>query len=147
MRNAVAQTIAAGLLAVIGNVVCSHAAISQDAVKHAQASEAEKKTVHQPTPEQQAAGIRQAYSDADIDFMTGMIPHHAQAVIMAGWAPSPGARADNALLCERVLFGPTHQNRAVQQGLSERGPSVPAGEAPRMKKKKKGVRHEIRIHR
>jgi len=36
--------------------------------------------IHQTPP-----GLGQyPYSDADIDFMSGMIPHHAQAVIMAG---------------------------------------------------------------
>src|SRR5262249_18968271 len=39
---------------------------------------------------------RYPYSDADVEFMSGMIPHHAQAVIMAGWAPSHGARKDVA---------------------------------------------------
>src|SRR5262245_1681490 len=29
---------------------------------------------------------------ADVEFMAGMIPHHAQAVVMAGWAASHGAR-------------------------------------------------------
>ncbi len=41
---------------------------------------------------------RLPYTDADVDFMSGMIPHHAQAVIMAGWAPSHGARTDVAVL-------------------------------------------------
>jgi hypothetical protein len=35
--------------------------------------------------------------------MSGMIPHHAQAVIMAGWAPTHGARPDVAVLCERIV--------------------------------------------
>ena len=43
------------------------------------------------------------YSDADIEFMSGMIPHHAQAVIMAGWAPTHGARKEIAILCERIV--------------------------------------------
>src|ERR1051326_6896747 len=30
------------------------------------------KSIHQPTPDQRALGIYQPYSDADIDFMTGM---------------------------------------------------------------------------
>src|SRR5258708_11335987 len=48
---------------------------------------------------------RLPYSDADVEFMSGMIPHHAQAVIMAGWAPSHGARKDVAILCERISVG------------------------------------------
>jgi len=36
-------------------------------------------TIHQTPP-----GLGQfPYSDADVEFMSGMIPHHAQAVIMA----------------------------------------------------------------
>jgi len=38
--------------------------------------------------------VRAPYSQADVDFMTGMIPHHAQAVLIAGWAASHGARPD-----------------------------------------------------
>src|SRR6266446_6436319 len=46
---------------------------------------------------------RLPYTDADVDFMSGMIPHHAQAVIMAGWAPSHGARTDVAILSELIV--------------------------------------------
>ena len=42
---------------------------------------------------------------ADVNFMSGMIPHHAQAVIMAGWAPTHGARSDVRILCERIVVG------------------------------------------
>src|SRR4051794_31876848 len=45
------------------------------------------------------------YVQADVDFMSGMIPHHAQAVLMAGWAASHGARADVRVLCERIVVG------------------------------------------
>ena len=31
------------------------------------------------------------HSDADVHFMSGMIHHHAQAVLIAKWAPSHGA--------------------------------------------------------
>ena len=40
-----------------------------------------------------AAQNQQPYSEADVQFMSGMIPHHAQAVLIAGWAPSHGARS------------------------------------------------------
>ena len=30
--------------------------------------------------------VREPYNEADVAFMAGMIPHHAQAVLIAGWA-------------------------------------------------------------
>ena len=35
--------------------------------------------------------LRYPYTKADIDFMSGMIHHHAQAIQIAGWAPTHGA--------------------------------------------------------
>jgi uncharacterized protein (DUF305 family) len=40
-----------------------------------------------------------------------MIPHHAQAVVMAGWAPTHGARKDVAILCERIVVGSATRSR------------------------------------
>ena len=42
---------------------------------------------------------RRAPNAADVHFMSGMIPHHAQAVLIAGWAPTHGARSDVRVLC------------------------------------------------
>ena len=55
--------------------------------------------------------------DADVEFMAGMIPHHAQAVIMAGWAPSHGAREDVAILCERIVVGQRDEIATMQTWL------------------------------
>src|ERR1041385_4597734 len=65
------------------------------------------------------------YSDADVEFMSGMIPHHAQAVIMAGWAPSHGARHDVAVLCERIVVGQRDEIAMMQQWLSDRASKCP----------------------
>ncbi|HYT68707.1 MAG TPA: DUF305 domain-containing protein [Vicinamibacterales bacterium] len=83
------------------------------------------------------------YSDADVDFMAGMIPHHAQAVIMAGWAPTHGARKDVAILCERIVVGQRDEIALMQQWLRERGLPVPDATSTRHKMKMNGMEHEM----
>jgi uncharacterized protein (DUF305 family) len=65
------------------------------------------------------------FSKADVDFMTGMIGHHAQAVVMAGWAPTHGARLDVRLLCERIAVAQTDEIVSMQRWLRERKQPVP----------------------
>jgi uncharacterized protein (DUF305 family) len=154
MKKALAESIAAGLLAVVVSAGCSHATMS-----HAQTGaepgmsgmagmtgmngSAGKSTIHQPTPEQRALGIYQTYSDADIAFMTGMIPHHAQAVIMGGWAPSHGARSDVAILCARIVVGQTDEIHSMQAWLRDRGQPVPDEKSTRMKMVMNGMEHDM----
>jgi len=45
------------------------------------------------------------YSAADVHFMSGMIYHHAQAVRIAGWAPTHDASPSLRALCERIVVG------------------------------------------
>jgi uncharacterized protein (DUF305 family) len=68
---------------------------------------------------------RLPYADADVDFMSGMIPHHAQAVIMAGWAPTHGARQDVGVLCERIVVAQRDEIHMMQGWLRDRGLPVP----------------------
>jgi uncharacterized protein (DUF305 family) len=138
VRRACVRSMAAGLVVIIANACTHHAA-----TKHVEISEHDKKSIHQPTAEQLALGIYQPYSDADIAFMTGMIPHHAQAVIMAGWAPSHGARSAVAILCERIVVGQADEIRSMQQWLSDRGLPVPDATSTRMKMKMNGVEHDM----
>src|SRR6266850_6798423 len=83
------------------------------------------------------------YSDADVEFMSGMIPHHAQAVIMAGWAPSHGARPDVSILCERIVVGQRDEIQSMQQWLGDRGQPVPDATSTRMRMKMNGVEHDM----
>jgi len=83
------------------------------------------------------------YSDADVEFMSGMIPHHAQAVIMAGWAPSHGARPDVAVLCERIVVGQRDEIATMQTWLRDRGLPVPDATSTRHKMTVNGVTHEM----
>ena len=86
---------------------------------------------------------RLPYADADVDFMSGMIPHHAQAVVMAGWAPSHGARKDVAILCERIVVEQRDEIAMMQGWLQDRGQTVPDATSTRHKMKMNGVEHEM----
>jgi uncharacterized protein (DUF305 family) len=83
------------------------------------------------------------YSDADVAFMSGMIPHHAQAVIMAGWAPSHGARHDVAVLCERIVVAQRDEISLMQNWLRDRGEPVPDASSTRMKMSMGGMEHDM----
>jgi len=86
---------------------------------------------------------RLPYSDADVDFMSGMIPHHAQAVIMAGWAPSHSARPDVAVLCERIVVAQRDEIAMMQTWLRDRGLEVPDATSTRHKMTMNGTTHEM----
>jgi uncharacterized protein (DUF305 family) len=69
--------------------------------------------------------IRRPYVQADIDFMSGMIDHHSQAVKMAEWAPSHGASKSLQIYCGRVAMAQTAEIGLMQQWLRERNKPVP----------------------
>jgi uncharacterized protein (DUF305 family) len=62
---------------------------------------------------------------ADVDFMSGMIGHHAQAVLIAGWAPSHGASASLRALCERIVVAQNDEIVLAQRWLREHNQVVP----------------------
>jgi uncharacterized protein (DUF305 family) len=62
---------------------------------------------------------------ADVDFMSGMIAHHAQAVLIAGWAPSHGASESLRALCERIVVAQNDEIALAQRWLRERHQPVP----------------------
>ena len=74
--------------------------------------------------------------------MSGMIPHHAQAVLIAGWAPTHGARADVKILCERIVVGQRDEIALMQTWLRDRGQAVPAANATHMTMMMDGMQHD-----
>ena len=86
-------------------------------------------TVSQTTPSPAAhagaEGGRPPYTAADVRFMAGMIGHHAQAVLMAGWAPSHGASPAVRVLCERIVVAQNDEIAFVQRWLREHNEFVP----------------------
>ena len=65
------------------------------------------------------------YNAADVHFLAGMIGHHAQAIQMAGWAPSHGASPSVRTLCERIVVAQNDEIAFAQRWLREHGEYVP----------------------
>ena len=87
--------------------------------------------------------VRQPYSEADVDFMSGMIPHHAQAVLMGGWAPTHGARPELRVLCERMAIAQRDEIEFMRNWLRDREQAVPAANATAHRMKMNGVEHDM----
>lgn len=87
--------------------------------------------------------VRGPYNKADVEFMQGMIPHHAQAVVMARMAKSHGAREDVRILCERILVAQSDEITYMRNWLRDRGQVVPPADATHHKHKMNGVEHDM----
>jgi uncharacterized protein (DUF305 family) len=75
--------------------------------------------------QQTATPSRTPYTAADVQFMQGMIAHHAQALVMARMAPTHGASAQVSLFCKKVIISQRDEIELMQNWLKERGQTVP----------------------
>ena len=72
-----------------------------------------------------ADSVRWPYTDADIRFMSTMIHHHAQAIVMAKWAATHGASPEVLRLTQRIIIGQTDEIALMQRWLADRNQPVP----------------------
>lgn len=96
-----------------------------------------------PVAAARADSARHPYTEADIRFMSGMIHHHAQALVMARWAPSHGASAAVQTLAGRVLNAQTDDIRLMQTWLRDRNQPVPEPNPRGMTMVMGGMEHEM----
>ena len=95
-------------------------------------------------PVQQAAAPGgYPHSAADVKFMSGMIPHHAQAVLIGGWAETQATRSDVRILAARIVVGQKDEIALMQEWLEVRGEPAPAANATHMKMTHNGVEHDM----
>jgi uncharacterized protein (DUF305 family) len=76
-------------------------------------------------PAQGAAATPHDYTQADVDFVQGMIIHHAQAVVMSDWAPMHTTRPDLRILCKRIALSQRDEITMMQHWLQDRHLAVP----------------------
>ena len=72
-----------------------------------------------------ADSLRNSFTPADVAFMTGMIHHHAQALVMSRMAPTHGAGASLQIMAGRIINGQNDEIALMQQWLRARNQPVP----------------------
>jgi uncharacterized protein (DUF305 family) len=79
-----------------------------------------------PLSEDEISELEEAgYTDADVAFVQGMIPHHAQALVMTDLVADRAARTDLSLLAERMDVSQSDEIALMERWLEDRGEDVP----------------------
>ena len=68
---------------------------------------------------------RMRFTEADVHFMTGMIAHHAQALVMSELAPKNDAGPEIQTLAARIINAQKDEIATMQRWLKDRGQKVP----------------------
>ncbi len=68
---------------------------------------------------------RMRFSEADVNFMNGMIHHHSQALEMTKLAPTHGASASIQTLAARITSSQVEEIAIMQKWLRDRGRTPP----------------------
>jgi uncharacterized protein (DUF305 family) len=90
-----------------------------------------------------ADSLRYPYTAGDVQFMSHMIGHHAQALVMAGWAPSHGANPEVQRLAARIINAQNDEINIMQTWLRDRRQPVPEAKPGPMKMVMNGMEHEM----
>ena len=94
-----------------------------------------------------ADSIRHPYTEADVNFMTSMIGHHAQAVLISHLAPDRAQSPAVKRLAERIISGQQDEIRTMQQWLRDRLKPVPQPDLPGMTSMSSAGSHRDSSHR
>jgi uncharacterized protein (DUF305 family) len=76
-----------------------------------------------------AAAAAPGHTSADVTFMQGMIPHHAQALEMTALLETRTERDEMKLLAKRIDVSQTDEIRMMRRWLADHGAEVPSEHA------------------
>lgn len=107
-----------GLWASVGSAQTPRTAAASDSAARARA---------------RADSMRLPYTAADVEFMTHMISHHAQAIVMAKMAPTHGASPAVQTLAGRIINSQNDEIKLMQNWLRDRNQPVPEAKPVPMK--------------
>jgi uncharacterized protein (DUF305 family) len=131
---------AAVVIAAFGVVACATAAPSASTTSQAVVpTDASPPAIAQA----RADSARHPYTAADVHFMSSMIGHHAQAIVMSRWAPTHGASPAVQRLADRIINAQQDEIATMQRWLRDRSQPVPEARAGPMKMNMGGMEHEM----
>ena len=133
--------IVAALLVSVALVACAHATNETAAPSPAPVATSAVTTTPAAIAKARADSVRRPYTEADVHFMSAMIGHHAQALVMASWAGTHGANTSVRTLAERIINGQQDEIVTMQQWLVDREKPVPEATPTGMKMMMNGVEH------
>ena len=77
-------------------------------------------------PQAQSTAAQQSvYNAADVEFMQGMMHHHAQAIVMSALAPTHTRRKDIRAAARRIVVSQRDEIAMMRRWLERRGQTVP----------------------
>jgi uncharacterized protein (DUF305 family) len=118
-------------LVAVGATACTRSVGARVETDPASAAESDARPTGDSTAELEALyrartdSARMHFTPADVHFMTGMIGHHAQALVMAALAPTHGASPELQTLAARIINAQQDEIGWMQQWLGDRGQPVP----------------------
>jgi uncharacterized protein (DUF305 family) len=118
MTPSKATRISATLLVAIALSACSSTGRSAMQASASPMTAPENEAVY--IAQARADSIRLPYTEADVNFMSGMIHHHAQALVMSHWAPTHGASAPVLRLASRIINAQQDEIVTMQRWLRDR---------------------------
>jgi len=121
MKTVSTRRTAPALLAVLAMAACGGARAQPEAAGPSGTSAAEFEALFNARMD----SARMRFTEADVHFITGMIGHHGQALVMAALAPTHGASPQVQTLAARVINAQQDEIALMQQWLRERGQPVP----------------------
>lgn len=123
MRSARTRWSSAALLAALAVAACrgTAGAGGETAPRPSAGPTAELEALYRA----RADSARTRFTEADVHFVTGMIAHHAQALVMAGLAATHGASPQVRTLAARIINAQQDEIATMQGWLRDRGRPVP----------------------
>lgn len=146
MKCACLRTVAAGLVLALSGACATGGApapVASAPDPHAGHQTVASSELLPGDPPARPEMVRQPYSPADVRFMSGMIPHHAQAIIMTGWAKTNDASPALQLMCERMLISQRDEIAFMRTWLRDRGQPVPRPDATHLTMEHDGMKHDM----